>query len=215
MNSHSNPLFTYSGLLMKLKAGSDLFHYDSDHWTTSSVYNAHETLAHDSDDVDAKLDAFNCLPISALRICYKTLDNCYSYNLGFTAASARELFSGEYRRSNNLGGGGRKKFTDVFHPPGHPAYVKFWNGPFGNGCPNRPVSTLNPGINTHNNFGNVSARIGYTVGCPHWDCTDRDRAGTIGLGLKMYWDPKKINAPMYWCTGYGYADYHQAWLFGL
>ena len=223
MNSHNNPLFTYSGLLMKLKAGSDLFHYDSYHWTTSSVYNAHETLAHDSDDVDAKLDAFNCLPITALRICYKTLDNCYTYNLGFTATSARELFSVGYRRSDDLGGGGRKKFTDVFLPPGHPAYDTFWNGNFGDGCPDRPVSTLNPGINTDNNWywSNVSkARIGYAVGRENWECYDNDRLGTIGLGLKTYVVPHQINAP-WGVKSVRFngppvkADYQQAWLFGL
>jgi len=206
-------------LLMKLKAGSSLFNYDSTFWTDSNTVNSWETVASPSDDVDAKLESFNSKPIRALHICYKTLTNCYEYKLGFTATSARDLFSGGYRRSNDLGGKGRRAFTDIFLPPGDKDYDTFWHGGSGTNCNNYDL--LNPGINSDNsvNGDHNQARIGYAVRQPRRTCETGDSDGAIGIGLTTYYVPHSINAPF----GGGTVNedgtepvnhYHQAWLFG-
>ena len=102
---------------MKLQGGSSLFTYDSMYWTSYNTHNPIETIASPTDDIDAKLPAFNTEPIKALKICYRTLENCYDYDLGYQAASAQELFCGGYGRSNDLGGKSRKEFTDIFLKP--------------------------------------------------------------------------------------------------
>jgi hypothetical protein len=116
-----------STLLMKLKAGSNTFQYDASYWTDSSVLNENlGASVSDSDDQDVKMSAFNTLSISALTLCYKTLDNCYIYDLGGTYASAQSLFSSGFIRSLNLGGGtatnaaAKQAWTDLFLPPGTP-----------------------------------------------------------------------------------------------
>ena len=62
-----------------------------------------------NDNMDVKYSAFDDQPLSALLICYKSLDNCYKFSLGKEFPSARALFTGGYRAYPNLGGGGGKK----------------------------------------------------------------------------------------------------------
>ena len=52
-----------------------------------------------------------------------------------TVRSARVLFSGGFRPSRTLGGGGGKRnWTELFFPEGEPQYDTFWNGSSGRGC---------------------------------------------------------------------------------
>lgn len=211
-------------VIMKLKSGSDKFEYHSKYWTDDSVLNENEGPADDADDVDAKLPAFNSQALSKIKVCFKTLSNCYTYDLGQEYASARELFSAGFIRSTNLGGGdmtaveAKKAWTDVFLPPGHGWYNYFWNGGSGNGC-----AMQRPGINTQCRDGN-HARIGYCVNCASQGCQasdSNDADAPIGIGLRRQ-SGSPINAPI---GGYGpYAGcsavdvsqfYAQAWLFAL
>ena len=207
---------------MKLKAYSEMFRYDSPFWTSSTTYNPLETFARDSDHKDAKLPSFNTHSFSNLIICYRTLSNCYTYDLGFETLSARELFSGDYRESLDLGGAGRRAFTDLFLPPAHPDHSTFWNGTWGNGC---KEEKMKPGINTQNG-PHIKARIGYAVGRPTDPCDDGNLYGTIGIGLigKSWHFGHSINAPYTRntvrkdtirpgdpSTG---SPVYQAWLFG-
>ncbi|CAK0885286.1 unnamed protein product [Prorocentrum cordatum] len=81
------------------------------------------------------MSAFNTVSISALTLCYKTLDNCYTYELGATYTSAQSLFSSGFIRSLNMGYGsgtaaeGKKAWTDLFLPPG----TATWYDDFGMG----------------------------------------------------------------------------------
>jgi hypothetical protein len=183
--------------------------------------------ASDSDDADVKMSAFSTVPISALTVCYKSLDNCYTYELGATYTSAQSLFSSGFIRSLNLGYGsgtadeGKRAWTDLFLPPGTATwYDWFWNGNGGGNC-----TMQRPGINTvckdHNR-----ARIGYCVNS-YWErCQpndDDDADSPVGIGLKTqrgHVEPEGVNAPF----GVSFIPVdvssglwsfqHQAWLFG-
>ena len=209
---------------MKLKAGSNTFKYESAYWTNTEVLNPSSKSALEDDDIDAKLPEFNSVPVAVLKLCYKTLTNCYTYNLGQTYNSARELFSSGFKRSNNLGSGdssnvdAKKAFTDVFLPPGDEAYNNFWNGGSGNSC-----HMQRPGINTRCNHGNW-ARIGYCVNVPKQPCQpndDDDADSPVGIGLKTQAWPNNVNAPfgeyfLYDKNGKKTrAKQFQAWLFSV
>jgi len=213
-----------STLLMKLKASSNTFQYDASYWTDTSVLNeAGGASVSDSDDEDVKMSAFNTLSISALTMCYKTLTNCYSYDLGATYTSAQSLFSSGFIRSLNLGGGSatadvaKRAFTDLFLPPGTPIwYDDYWTGTGGGIC-----AMQRPGINTQCNDNNW-ARIGYCVNLPDQHCTPEDgndADSPVGIGLKTQNWPNNVNAPfgeyfIYGAGNSGVEDFqHQAWLF--
>ncbi|CAK0834659.1 unnamed protein product [Prorocentrum cordatum] len=216
---------TGATLLMKLKAGSTTFQYDSSYWTDgSSVLNeASGASSSDSDDEDVKMSAFNTVSISALTLCYKTLDNCYTYELGATYTSAQSLFSSGFIRSLNMGYGsgtaaeGKKAWTDLFLPPGTATwYDDFWNGYGGGNC-----DMQRPGINTQCNDYNW-ARIGYCVNLPDQSCQPFDGSDAdspVGIGLKTQNWPNNVNAPFgeYFIHGAGssvvQSFQHQAWLF--
>jgi len=219
-------------LLMKLKAGSNTFQYDASYWTDSTVLNeASGASWSDSDDEDVKMSEFNTLSVSALTVCYKTLDNCYVYHLSQTYTSARELFSSGYIRSDDLGEmppglpsaavfvpfAGKKAWTDLFLPPGTPTwYADFWNGTGGGQC-----GMQRPGINTQCNDNNW-ARIGYCVNLPDQSCQSSDSSDAdspVGIGLRTQNWPNNVNAPFgeYFIYGAGVSGVqqfqHQAWLF--
>ncbi|CAK0896829.1 unnamed protein product, partial [Prorocentrum cordatum] len=211
-------------LLMKLRAGSNTFQYDASYWTDTSVLNeAGGASVSDSDDEDVKMSAFNTDPISALTLCYKTLDNCYTYELGATYTSASALFSSGFIRSENLGYGAgaadaaKQAWTDLFLPPGTPTwYDDYWNGNGGGNC-----NMQRPGINTQCNDNNW-ARIGYCVNLPDQSCQPYDTSDAdspIGIGLKTQNWPNNVNAPFgeYFIHGAGSSGVqlfqHQAWLF--
>jgi hypothetical protein len=213
-----------STLLMKLKAGSDTFEYDALYWTTSATLNeAAGASMSNSDDEDVKMSAFNTVSISALTLCYKTLDNCYTYELGATYASAQSLFSSGFIRSLNMGYGsgtaaeGKKAWTDLFLPPGTPTwYDDYWNGNGGGNC-----AMQRPGINTQCSDNNW-ARIGYCVNLPDQSCQPsdgNDADSPVGIGLKTQNWPNNVNAPFgeYFIYGAGSSGVqsfqHQAWLF--
>eukprot|EP00959_Pyramimonas_sp_CCMP1952_P267578 5594741-Pyramimonas_sp.AAC.1 len=185
---------------MKLKAGSSTFQYSASYWTDTSVLNeAAGASVSDSDDEDVKMTAFNTIPISALTVCYKTLSNCYTYELGSTYTSARELFSSGFIRSDNLGYGagtaaaGKQAWTDLFLPPGTPTwYDDYWNGNGGGNC-----GMQRPGINTQCHDNNW-ARIGYCVNLPDQSCQPHDSSDAdspVGIGLKTQNWPHNVNAP--------------------
>ena len=90
-----------------------MFAYESSYWTDANTLNPHSTEADDSDDIDAKLEAFMTEPVRWLKVCYKTLDNCYTFDLDQTYASAQALFSWGYIPSSNMD---KRAFTDVFLP---------------------------------------------------------------------------------------------------
>jgi len=211
-------------LLMKLRAGSNTFQYDASYWTDTSVLNeAGGASVSDSDDEDVKMSAFNTVSISALTLCYKTLDNCYTYELGATYTSASALFSSGFIRSENLGYGAgaadaaKQAWTDLFLPPGTPTwYDDYWNGNGGGNC-----NMQRPGINTQCNDNNW-ARIGYCVNLPDQSCQPYDTSDAdspIGIGLKTQNWPNNVNAPFgeYFIHGAGSSGVqlfqHQAWLF--
>jgi hypothetical protein len=209
---------------MKLKAGTNTFQYDASYWTDSSVLNvARGASISDSDDEDVKMSAFSTVSISALTLCYKTLDNCYTYELGATYASAQSLFSSGFIRSLNMGYGsgtaaeGKKAWTDLFLPPGTPTwYDDYWNGNGGGNC-----GMQRPGINTQCSDNNW-ARMGYCVNLPDQSCQPNDGSDAdspVGIGLKTQNWPNNVNAPFgeYFIYGAGVSGVqsfqHQAWLF--
>merc|ERR1719373_1462828 len=213
-----------STLLMKLKAGSNTFQYDASYWTDTSTLNeAAGASVSDSDDEDVKMSAFSTLPVSALTVCYQTLSNCYTYDLGATYTSAQALFSSGFIRSLSLGHAsgdaatGKQAWTDLFLPPGTPTwYDDYWNGNGGGNC-----GMQRPGINTQCNDNNW-ARIGYCVNLPDQSCQSSDSSDAdspVGIGLKTQNWPNNVNAPFgeYFIYGAGSSGVqqfqHQAWLF--
>jgi hypothetical protein len=209
---------------MKLKAGSSTFQYDASYWTDTSTLNeAAGASVSDSDDEDVKMSAFNTLPLSALTVCYQTLSNCYTYDLGATYTSAQALFSSGFIRSLTLGhasgspAAGKQAWTDLFLPPGTPTwYDDYWNGNGGGNC-----DMQRPGINTQCNDNNW-ARIGYCVNLPDQSCQSSDSSDAdspVGIGLKTQNWPNNVNAPFgeYFIYGAGTSGVqqfqHQAWLF--
>ena len=139
-------------LLMKLKGGSGTFHYDSSYWTDDKVLNSEETNWSEDDDTDAKLPAFNSVPFTVMAVCYKSLFNCYTFDLAIETESARALFSGGYRKSADMGGGSKEAWTDLFLPKDHENYQEFWEGGSGKGC-----GMMKPGINTElHEDGNIT-----------------------------------------------------------
>ena len=209
---------------MKLKAGSDIFKYESAYWTDTETLNPESTTADASDDIDAKLPAFNSKSFQKLKVCYKTLTNCYEYDLGSTTTSARALFGSGFQRSNNLGGGtktateAKRAYTDLFLEPTDAQYNYFWNGGSGSAC-----GMQLPGINTQCPDNN-KARIGYCVNLPGQGCQDQDSNDAdspVGIGLKTQNYPNNVNAPYgeYFISGQGSAGIqarqHQAWLFAV
>jgi len=207
-------------ILMKLKAGSDTFHYESPHWTTNSVLNSEDPGWSAEDNIDAKYQAFNDQPVSKMKICYKDLDNCYKFDLGREFPSARDLFDGPYRPYPALGGGGGKDvWTEMFIPKGSKEYgvpgtpgTSEWNYIDMEGWINNPWSNPNcpmllPGINTEHDDGYeyTKVRIGYMYSIqsdacwkPSWDGSGvgrywRNPDGGIGIGLREPY--YRLNAP--------------------
>ena len=91
-------------LILQIKPGtatdSGAFTYHSRYWTTEETLNEQSTTP--VFGVDAKLPAYNTQPLTAVRVCVHTLDRCLEYALGAEVPSARELFSGPYRRTPDL-----------------------------------------------------------------------------------------------------------------
>ena len=158
-----------------------------------------------------------------MAICYSRLSNCYKYTLDSQTPNARTLFSGGYKESAVMGGGGKEAWTDIFLPPGHEDYNNFWTKGSGKGC-----EMMYPGINTElreyylSSYTQSRARIGYGVNYPSDSCWKdqnfEDADGAIGLGLTMGEAPKELNA------GFGGGTVserleapkvYQAWLFAI
>ena len=208
-------------ILMKLKAGSGTFHYESPHWTTNSVLNSEDSGWSAEDNIDAKYQAFNDQPISKMKICYKDLDNCYKFDLGREFSSARDLFDGPYRPYPTMGGGGGKEvWTEMFIPKGSKEYgvpgtpgTSEWNYIGMEGWINNPWSNPNcpmllPGINTeygHGSEWDIKVRIGYMYsissdGCwitwdPYWARTERRASPDGGIGIGLHEPYQRLNAP--------------------
>jgi hypothetical protein len=156
-------------------------------------------------------------------VCYQTLSNCYTYDLGATYTSAQALFGSGFIRSDTLGHSsgdaatGKQAWTDLFLPPGTPTwYDDYWNGNGGGNC-----GMQRPGINTQCNDNNW-ARIGYCVNLPDQSCQpndNNDADSPVGIGLKTQNWPNNVNAPFgeYFIYGAGSSGVqqfqHQAWLF--
>lgn len=211
-------------LIMKLKAGSDVFKYESAYWTNDQTLNPSETTASENDDIDAKLEAFNTMRLNAIKICYGTLTNCYTYDLGNEYPNAAALFNSGFISSDNIGGGdqspedAKRAFTDIFLPPTDTSpYNRFWNGNGGGNC-----DMQRPGINTQCRDNNW-ARIGYCVNLPNQSCqssSNSDADSPVGIGLKSQDYPNNINAPFgqyFVHSGNEIVDRNmkQAWVFIL
>jgi len=208
-------------LLMKLKAGSDVFKYDSAFWENDQLLNEADDQEDESDNADVKTAAFLSQALTGVEVCYGTLENCFEYQLGQEYASARELFSAGWLVSRNMGSGdlpeddAKRAFTDVFLPPGSADYDYFWTGGHGVGC-----KMQRPGINTKCNDNNW-ARIGYCTNLPGQGCQPddgNDADSPIGVGLKTQNAPNNVNAPFgeYFIHGRQFVPYQkQAWLFAL
>lgn len=178
-----------------------MFQYESPRWTDEVLINENTGPATDADDEDAKFPAFISQPLGRLKVCYKTLSNCVTYELGQEYASARALFSGGFVRSDNMGQGslspdeGKRAWTDLFLPPGDSLYDTFWNGGSGSSC-----GMLQPGINTQCRDHNF-ARIGYCSNIPSQACLDTDGSdadSSIGIGLKFQANPGALNSGFAW-----------------
>ena len=81
-------------LVMKLKAGSDVFKYSASYWTDSSTLNPSSMTPSNMDDIDAKLEAFNTYLFVMIKVCYKTLDNCFEHTMDSPYSSAQALLLG-------------------------------------------------------------------------------------------------------------------------
>jgi len=225
LHEHTSKYKENRTLLMKLKAGSSVFKYDSAYWENDQLLNQGDDHADEGDDADVKTAAFLNQALTGLEVCYGTLDNCFEYRLGREYASARDVFKAGWLQSRNLGSGdlseddARRAFTDVFLPPGSSDYDIFWNGGSGKKC-----RMQRPGINTQCN-GNNWARIGYCTNvhdqpCQPDDANDAD--SPVGIGLKTQSSPGNVNAPFgVYQLEHGnptgkYKKYQkQAWLFAL
>ena len=199
---------------MKLKAGSDVFKYSASYWTDSSTLNPSSMTPSNMDDIDAKLEAFNTYPFVMIKVCYKTLDNCFEHTMDSPYSSAQALFSSGFHRDETID---KTDWTDLFLPPGSPTwYEDFWNGNGGGKCDPQRL-----GFNTQCNDNNW-ARIGYCVNLPDQSCQPHDNSDAdspIGIGLRTQNWPNYVNAPFgeYFIHGAGSAGVqsfqHQAWLF--
>ena len=173
---------------------SGLFHYDSDLWTNDDILNAEYTNI--TSGIDVKLPSYSTQPLTAVRLCVSSLDNCFT--LDVEANSSKELFSKGYQRREDLD---QRSFERLFDADDLRAdYSPYWPSQ----CMQRP------GFNTECNGGN-KARLGFCGNAPGQICQpgdDNDADFAIGLGLsgQSLGGPGGVEYPLT-TMGAGYSDF--------
>eukprot|EP00050_Salpingoeca_kvevrii_P017551 m.66174 g.66174 ORF g.66174 m.66174 type:complete len:808 (-) comp7610_c0_seq4:86-2509(-) len=149
-------------LIMKIKSGSTLFQYSSEHWSTASTLNEFDLTL---DAANAKYPTFNTMAFTQIRICVgEPTINCHAVELPQRYANAIALFNGPYLR----GYVDQTLFQDVFGVSGQ-----------------ADCGMQRPGFNTVGKE-NCMARWGFINNVPSQACQTSDASdsdGTIGIGI--------------------------------
>lgn len=133
---------------------NDVFQYDSEHWTTDSVYDDGESI---------KYDAFNNLAFTEVKGCVVETDECVQFTLDQTYPSATALFNGPMREAYGVD---QDAFDRVTGLSGRQNCGPSWSG-FNVQCRD-----------------NNKVRWGYCINIPSQSCQRLgDSDGVIGFGL--------------------------------
>ena len=154
-----------SVLLMQGRGSSTTFQYSANYWTSANTLRTQYSSPRTN--VDAKLAAFNTMPLYTVKLCMGSSlpGTCYEYPVPNAPQTALALFNGPHVRTTDLNQG-------------------TWDSMMRN-TNRRNCGMQRPGFNTRCNDRNW-ARWGYcdnipSQGCQTADGNDADRA--IGLGL--------------------------------
>ena len=185
-----------SGWVLVLQIADNIsgpFQYDSELWTNHETLNSEYTTIRSG--IDVKLPSYNTQPLSAVRVCVESLDRCYTIEAH--ANSSRELFSGSYRRRDDIN---QNSFEAVFGAD--QSRVAF--------ASNQTQCMQRPGFNTQCKGGN-KARFGFCGNLPAQPCqpNDNDDADfSIGIGLSGQANGRAAGSEaMSTQMGAGYTDY--------
>ena len=185
-----------SGWVLVLQISNNIsgpFQYDSELWANDVTLNSEYTRVMFGKDV--KLRSYSTQPLSAVRVCVDSLDRCYT--IEEQADSARELFSGSYRRRDDIH---QKDFESIFEADQLRASFES----------NSTQCMQRPGFNTKCNGGN-KARFGFCGNLPEQPCqpNDNDDADfAIGIGLSGQANGRMTGSEsMSTQMGAGYTDY--------
>jgi endonuclease I len=183
-----------SGWVLVLQIADNIsgsFQYDSELWTNYETLNSEYTRIRSG--IDVKLPSYNTQPLSAVRVCVESLDRCYSIEAH--ANSSRELFSGSYRRRDDIN---QNSFEAVFGSD----QLRV--------ASNSTQCMQRPGFNTQCKGGN-KARFGFCGNLPAQPCqpNDNDDADfAIGIGLSGQANGRAAGSEaMLTQMGAGYTDY--------
>ena len=182
---------------MQGRPGAATFEYRASYWTSANTLNTQYSSPRTN--VDAKLAAFNTMPLNAVKICVgsRLPGICYQYTVPRGPKTALALFNGPHVRTTNLDQG---------------TWDRMMQNTNRRNCPMQ-----RPGFNTRCNDRNW-ARWGYcdnipSQGCQPSDGSDADRA--IGLGLagqsNTYAGAGVIGYP----RQNQYGPSRQFWLYGI
>ena len=194
-------------LLLQSAPYSTVFRYDASYWTTANTLNPQHST--EKANVDAKLMAFNTLPLLGLRVCTGTAHNCYEYMFPAsdsylsTRPTALELFSHTFTRAAF----DASRFEHIF---GHTMCGTYQ-------CSKNGCNMQRPGFNTICNDGN-KARWGFcdnieSQACQPSDTNDADRA--IGIGLAGQSNSYASAGVVGYPRQGAYGSSPQLWLYGI
>jgi hypothetical protein len=184
-------------LLMQGRESSTAFRYTASYWTSANTYRTQYSSPRTGQD--AKLAAFNTMPLYRVKLCMGNSlpGTCYEYPVPNAPKTALALFNGPHIRTTNLD-------------------QSTWNSMMRN-TNRRNCGMQRPGFNTRCNDGNW-ARWGYcdnipSQGCQTADGNDADRA--IGLGLAGQ-SSSYASAGVQGYPGRNrYGPSRQFWLYGI
>lgn len=154
-------------LILKTKAGSNKFQYDSPYWGNSQTYNTGSVA---SAPGDAKYAAYNSMKFNQIKGCVgsysqRNTAHCATHKFKKTLSNARTLFNGKYLAE----GVDSTHFVSIFSAKG-----------------SRQCGPQGPGFNRKAN-GNNHFRWGFANNIPAQGCqtnVKHDADGTIGWGIK-------------------------------
>ena len=168
------------------------FAYDSDLWTNNETLNPQHTNI--TSGIDVKLPSYNSQPLTAIRVCVKSFDRCFTIET--EANSAQALFSGPFRRRNDLD---RNTFERLFADDGMNSSYQADSS-----CMQRP------GFNTVCR-GDNKARFGFCGNAPNQPCQSDDNDDSdfaIGLGVSGQANGRSVGSESASISlGAGYTDY--------
>jgi hypothetical protein len=184
-------------LLMQGRESSTAFRYTASYWTSANTYRTQYSSPRTGQD--AKLAAFNTMPLYKVKLCMGNSlpGTCYEYPVPNAPKTALALFNGPHIRTTDLD-------------------QNTWNSMMRN-TNRRNCGMQRPGFNTRCNDGNW-ARWGYcdnipSQGCQTADGNDADRA--IGLGLAGQ-SSSYASAGVQGYPGRNrYGPSRQFWLYGI